>query len=258
MGFGPYRQHFLDLAKDGDIDFREIYAASEGFFAIADRGYGEGMRLIVDNGIFFEFVPLEEYGRVDAQRFWLGTVEANVDYVLLVTTCAGLWSNVVGDIVRFVDLVQFRVLFAGRLSQTLSMFGEKVLMEEIESVLANVMQRHSANLNDFCISSQFEQDKGRHTYALELSDANDIGSLHHIADEIDRALQSDNSGYATRRENNVGMLAPEVVFVEPGTFAAWMVEKGRAGGQYKVPRTADPAIIKDLLAISGRLKSASQ
>lgn len=255
MGFEPYRQHFQKLAEGTDIDFREIYAASEGFFGIADRGIAEGMRLIVGNGVFYEFVPLDRYHEENPPRHWLGNVEVGVDYVLVVTTCAGLWSYVVGDIVRFVDISQFRVLFAGRLSQTLSKFGEKVLIDEVEAALGAVMGRYGAILDDYSISSYFEQGKGRHLYILELSGQGDLGPAEHVAEEIDKTLKSENAGYATRRRDDVGILVPKVVFVKQGTFSSWMGAKGKAGGQHKVPRTVDREHVQELRATSDGLRS---
>ena len=252
MSFEPYRDYFLRIANGLEIDFREIYAASEGFFAIADRQYGDGMRLLADNGLFYEFIPLDRFGDDNPPRHWLGNIKPNIDYVLLVTSCAGLWSYVVGDIIRFTDTQNMRLIFSGRLSQTLSKFGEKVLNEEVESVLALVMGNHDFALNDFAVASIFDKqtDKGRHIYLVEMQKLPEGVSSRQLAREIDIALQEKNSGYATRRQHDVAILTPELVSLQPGTFALWMEQHGRAGGQQKVPRTISDKQLGELVAIS--------
>lgn len=241
MSFDPYRAFFEEISENDHTDFREIYAASEGFFGISDGAYGEGMRLIVDNDIFYEFVRLEDYHLPNPERFWLENIEDNVDYALIVTTCAGLWSYVVGDIIRFVDKSRLRFLFSGRLSQTLSMFGEKVLNQEVETAVASATTALGLAPNDFSLFSAFTQDDdslGRYTFYVELAPMSDAATA--LAGEIDTTLKSLNSGYAARRLNDVSMVAPQVVFLRQGGFEAWMNAKGKAGGQHKVPRVISP------------------
>jgi hypothetical protein len=168
-------------------------------------------------------------------------IEDNVDYALIVTTCAGLWSYVVGDIIRFVDKSRLRFLFSGRLSQTLSMFGEKVLNQEVETAVASATTALGLAPNDFSLFSAFTQDDdslGRYTFYVELAPMSDAATA--LAGEIDTTLKSLNSGYAARRLNDVSMVAPQVVFLRQGGFEAWMNAKGKAGGQHKVPRVISP------------------
>lgn len=250
MSLEPYRQSFVDMINGLNCDFREVYAASEGFFAISDQGHGEGMRLIADNGIFYEFIPFDKYQEDKPQRYWLGNVVPDVDYVIIVTTNAGLWSYVVGDIIRFVEIDPYRILFSGRLSQTLSMFGEKVLNEEIEAMLRDVAVLRNMEIADFTVCSYFDQGKGRHLYLVECLERVKSDEEQRLASEIDVVLQAVNTGYATRRRNNVGILSPRVVILEPGSFAEWMERKGKSGGQHKVPRLMAQQQVDELLAIS--------
>lgn len=252
MSFEPYRQSFLKMTEGLEVDFREVYAASEGFFAVSDRGHGEGMRLIADNGIFYEFIPLDRYHEENPPRYWLGTVVPHVDYVLIVTTNAGLWSYIVGDIIRFVDIDPFRLIFSGRLSQTLSMFGEKILNEEIEAVLRDLATQRNVEIADYSVYSHFDQGKGRHLFLLECLYDAIPEAIESMVSEIDVALQEINTGYATRRKNNVGILRPSLAILQPGTFSEWMERKGKAGGQHKVPRIVGQAQVDELLTISKR------
>lgn len=250
MSFEPYRHNFREMTKGINPDFREVYAASEGFFAIADRSHGEGMKLVTENDIFYEFIPFDRYHEDDPPRYWLGTVATDVDYVLVVTTNAGLWSYVVGDIIRFVDTEPFRILFSGRLSQTLSLFGEKVLTEEIEAILRDAAEQRNLQIADFTVCSYFDQGKGRHLYLIEFVDNMKSGNAADMATEIDTGLQGVNTGYLTRRKNNVGILKPRLAVLEPGSFAEWMAQRGKSGGQNKVPRTVSQDQVDELMAIS--------
>ncbi len=250
MSFEPYRDQFSKLTSGLEVDFREVYAASEGFFAVSDRAYGEGMRLIANCGVFYEFIPLDRYQSDDPPRCWLAEVAVDVDYVLVVTTCAGLWSYVVGDIIRFVDIDNFRLRFAGRISQTLSQFGEKVLNEEVEAAFAKVGQYHGLELNDFTICPQFEDNKGRYIFVIEFTASSKPVNNRQLAAEIDSALQAANSGYATRRLNDVAILPPILHVLPAGSFAAWMEKNGQAGGQHKVPRTIQEKQLWELVPSS--------
>lgn len=251
MSFEPYRGYFETITKAADIDFREIYAASEGFFAISDRKYGEGLRLIPDNGIFYEFIPLADFHQPKPQRYWLENVVDDVDYVLLVSTCAGLWSYVVGDIVRFTDCKNLRLLFSGRLSQTLSMFGEKVLNEEVEAALTQALKTHNLSLKDFTVYASFlaeDASKGIHTYLIELMEPT-VGIEAELAKTIDKNLITINSGYATRRKNDIGIVGPRVVLGRKGLFEDWMKSKGKTGGQNKVPRVVGKGHWDELMRV---------
>ncbi len=255
MGFKPYRNYFQGLASDGRVDFREVYAASEGFFAIADRGYDEGLRLIVNSGIFYEFVKANEMSDRSAKRYWLGDVEKDVNYAIIVTTCAGLWGYVVGDIIRFTDVQNLRILFVGRLSQTLTVFGEKVVNEELEMAVAAAASKLGLNFHDFAVGSVFLKNttaKGQHKFIIEFKETLIHQQELELARIIDGELSKSNSGYATRRKNEISIVAPVVVSVPSGTFSKWMDSKGKMGGQNKVPRVLEQEQLNDLLALAPR------
>ena len=132
INFAPYYKQFSKIFEGTNVDFREVYPASEAFLAVADRGYGEGLRMLLDHGTFFEFVPIEELDKPNPTRHWIKNVEKDVNYAVILTACSGVWSYVLGDTVRFVDTKIPRVLITGRTSYSLSCVGEHLIAEEIE------------------------------------------------------------------------------------------------------------------------------
>jgi hypothetical protein len=236
VAWPPYRERFAPFLPQGCAT-REVYPASEGFVAIADRGEDDGMRLVLDRGCFFEFVPVEELGAPEPTRHWVATIETGVDYAVVLTTNAGLFAYVLGDVVRFVDRSPPRLLVTGRTAWMLSAFGEHVTGEEIARALDAAASATGAVLGEWCCGPEFVGELGRHRLIVESAQAD----AARIAAALDSALAAANEDYAAHRRGGQ-MLAPEVVIVPPGRFESWMRAQGKAGGQHKVPRIiADPA-----------------
>ena len=171
VAWAPYRDRFAALLEGSRAETREVYPASEGFFAIADRGDGEGLRLNLDNGIFYEFIPLDRLGSAQPDCRWIGDVEPGVNYALAVTTCAGLWRYLVGDTVTVVERDPPRVLVTGRTSYMLSAFGEHVIGAEVERAVAEAARAIGATVSDFAAGSLFPEEtgaRGGHLYIVEL------------------------------------------------------------------------------------------
>ncbi len=251
VNFAPYRHQFEELLDCSHAELREVYPASEGFFAIADRKPGEGMRLIVDNGLFYEFVAAEEISTGAPSRRWLADVRTHVDYALVISSCAGLWAYVVGDTVRFVDLHPPRLLVSGRLSYFLSAFGEHLTGEEIEVAVSEAADTLRARIADFAVGAVFPDatdSRGGHSYIVEFSEAAPEGAqIEVFARALDEALSRKNDDYRAHRSRGFGLRPPEVIAVPHGTFAAWMKQRGQLGGQHKVPRIiADQALLGEL------------
>ncbi len=242
VSFAPYRERFAALLTGSHAETREVYPASEGFIALADRGPDEGLRLITDNGLFFEFVPVEELDSPSPTRHWLKTIETGVNYAIVLTTCAGLWSYVVGDTVRFVEKLPPRILVTGRTSYGLSAFGEHLIGEEIDDAVAAAAKAIGADVADFTTGPVFPEDgPGHHLYVVEFAAAVPPDAAEKFARALDRTLAARNADYAEHRAGDFGMGAPRAVFVTPGTFAAWMRSRGKLGGQNKVPRVVADA-----------------
>jgi GH3 auxin-responsive promoter len=253
VSFAPYRFRFAEWLSGCNAELREAYPASEGFIAVADRGPGEGLRLMLDSGIFYEFVPVEEVNTVRPQRHWIGEIEAGVDYAIVVTTCAGLWAYVIGDTVRFVSRDPPRLLVTGRLSYTLSAFGEHLTGEEIEGAVAEATGKINAGVRDFAVGALFPERRGElggHLLVIEFERPISDSEQQAFAESFDCDLARRNLDYAAHR---TGMRAPEILAVRHGTFAEWMRRRGRFGAQNKVPRVVnDPELFRDLREFARR------
>ena len=259
VAWAPYRDRFAALLEGSGAETREVYPASEGFFAIADRGDGEGLRLLLDTGIFYEFIPLDELDSAEPDCRWIGDAEPGVNYALAVTTCAGLWRYLVGDTVTLVDHDPPRVLVTGRTSYMLSAFGEHVIGAEVEHAVAEAARAIGATVSDFAAGSLFPEEAGRrggHLYIVELgaepggSDP-DAGRQARFAETLDAALCRLNDDYDAHRAGGYGLDAARVRLMPPGGFAAWMKSRGKLGGQNKVPRIVnDRALFAALQAFA--------
>jgi len=245
INFAPYEAAFNDLLAGSHAELREVYAASEGFIAVADRGSGEGMRLLLDNGLFFEFIEADQLDQPNPTRHWIGDVRLDTNYALIVTSCAGLWSYAIGDLVRFVDLETPRVLVAGRVSQTLSTFGEHITGEQLDIAVATAARHLGLHVNDFAVAPVLATTGtvGHHRYVIETAPEpqGDLAAL------VDNSLAEQNADYRTKRGNNIVIAPPHVDVVPNGTFASWMAANGQAGGQRKVPRVTTPQRLDEIV-----------
>lgn len=249
--FAPYRPLFAEWLAESGAETREVYAASEGFVAVADRGDGEGLRMVLDNGLFYEFVPLAELDSPQPTRHWLATAETGVNYALVLSSCAGLFAYVLGDTVELVETDPPRLLVTGRTSYTLSAFGEHLIDAEIEDSVAEAAAGIEAAVTDFAVGPIFPETaeaRGGHLFLVEFAqEVAEPERIARFARALDAALAETNEDYAAHRAGDFGMAPPRVHAVAPGGFAAWMARRGRLGGQNKVPRIVnDPELFADL------------
>lgn len=257
VNFAPYRRQFENLCADTAAELREVYVASEGFIAVADRGTDDGLRLLLDAGIFYEFVPLAELGSPAPTRHWIADAEIGVNYALVLSSCAGAWSYVLGDTVTLVDRDPPRLLVTGRTAYSLSAFGEHLIAAEIETSVTAAADAIGALISDYSVAPIFPQkegDLGGHLYIIEFLEQN-IGNaqLETFAQILDRQLCQTNADYNAHRAEGFGLNPPKIRAVRSGTFAAWMKRRGKLGGQHKVPRILnDPALFEDLQEFSDR------
>lgn len=244
IDFAPYRERFRDLLKGTQAETREVYFASESSIAVADRGDGEGLRLICDTDTFFEFVPVAELNHPEPTRHWLASIETGVDYAVVVSTCAGAWAYVLGDTVRFIDRDPPRLLITGRTSYRLSMFGEHVIGEQIEQAICLAANAIDAQVADYCAGAIFPHSGkvGMHLYIIEFAEGIPCPDrMDLFSRTLDQSLAASNADYREHRAGDFGLRPPRVDAVPPGTFAAWMRSRGRLGGQHKVPRIINDA-----------------
>jgi hypothetical protein len=245
--FEPYRRRFLELIGQ-EIPTLELYPASEGFIAFQDRPDAEGLLLNPNAGIFFEFVPIDEWGKENSRRISLKEVKLGVQYVILLTTTAGLWCYNIGDTVRFTSLQPFRIKVTGRVQHYTSAFGEHVISEEVEAAAVTMSQRGSITIHEFHVAPQVNPSAGLpyHEWIIECDGEPDISLLSALADET---LSSKNIYYRDLIRGKV--LRPAVITPVPkGTFNAYMKAEGKLGGQNKIPRLANHRKIADALLLS--------
>jgi hypothetical protein len=240
VNVAPYRARFERWLAGGHAELREAYAASEGFIAVADRGTGDGLRLNIDGGLFFEFIPVADIDTPRPARHWIADVETGRDYALVLSSCAGVWAYLLGDTIRFVDLAPPRILVTGRISYFLSAFGEHLCQAEIEGAVTQAAAEMGAAVADYTVGAVFPDDKaqGGHLFIVEFADggAMDGEGATRFAARLDRLLADTNDDYKAHRAGDYGIRPPAVLIVRSGTFAAWMRSRGRLGGQNKVPR----------------------
>ena len=251
VNFAPYRPQFEALLEGTHAETREVYAASEGFIASADRAPGEGMRLAAGHGNFFEFVPVTELASTNPRRHWAGNIELGIEYAVVVASCAGLFAYVLGDTVKFVDRKPPRLLVTGRTSYSLSSFGEHLTGDEIEDAVSTAAIAIGAAIADFSVGSVFPdatRSRGYHLYVVEFTGpAPDVPRAQHFLDEIDTVLSRRNDDYRAHRSGGFGLDPPRLKPVPRGTFEAWMKSRGQLGGQHKVPRViANPELFNSL------------
>lgn len=241
VGFEPYRDRFTHWLQGSSALTREVYAASEGFVAVADRGDGEGMRLELDRGIFFEFVRPAELDSAAPDRRWIGDAEVGQEYALVLTTNSGLWSYVLGDTVRLVTLKPPRVLVTGRISWSLSVAGEHLIGAELDAAVteaARIVARGVVEYSAAPVQPDARDPRAGHLFAIELDGPADAAAF---SQALDAALKHANADYAAHRAGDFGMRPPDVRLLARGSFARWMERRGRLGGQNKVPRVVAAA-----------------
>jgi hypothetical protein len=234
--FDPYRHLFQRAIGNDAVRMLEIYPASEGFIATEDPRY-DLLRLIPDHGLFFEFVPVEELSKDRPARHTVANFEPGVQYAVVVTTCAGLWSYVLGDTVCFEKRDPPLLRFTGRTKYFLSAFGEHLISEEVERAVAAAAEASSADVVDFHVGPVFPENPakpGRHRFLVEFARA--PADLTRFSADLDAALSRLNEDYQAHRVGDLTMLAPEVRPVPRGGFVEWLRAQGKLGGQHKVPR----------------------
>lgn len=238
--FDPYRDAFRAILGSSSIQLQESYPCSEGFVGFGDPETGL-LRLVHDHGIFLEFIPRADLGRDHPDRRWLGTIETGVDYAIVVSTCAGLWAHVIGDVVRFERLDPPLFRFIGRTKDAISAFGEHLISDEVERAMATAARATGSSVRDWHLGPVFEPRPGHHLYVVEFFQP--PADARAFRDRLDAELALANADYQAHRAPGVGLPAPAVVVARSGGFEAWMRTRGKLGGQHKAPRMDDSGLL---------------
>ena len=255
VALSSYRELLREKIALPDLRFLEVYGASEGFFSFQSDAADPAMLLHIDNGVFFEFVRMDEINDPNAKRHTLGEVEAGVRYGLFVSTCSGLWSYPVGDVVRFAETSPHKIFVAGRTSEMIDKYGEAVFSEEARAALHAACERTGAQVRDFHIAPNFPApDRSpAHQWLVEFERSPD--SMDLFAHAIDEYLNEVNRHYRIRREAQAFGL-PDVVALPPGAFYAWLREtREQVSGQTKVPRMSEQRDVADAVLALHRLET---
>lgn len=253
VNFEPYRSIFKKLIGK-QVDTLELFPASEGFFAYQDQQSEEGLLLLLNNGIFYEFIPADDYGKENPTRLCLAEVEIGINYVLLLSTSAGLWGYNIGDTVRFVSCQPYRLVVTGRIKHFISAFGEHVIGKEVETALKQVTQSTSIRIKEFTVAPQVNPEKGLpyHEWLIEFDTP--PAEMPTFEKELDRAMEAQNIYYQDLIQGNV-LRNLLVTPVRENGFNEYMKSIGKLGGQNKVPRLSnDRKIAEALISINKKHK----
>ena len=238
VSFTPYREQFKKIIG-GDCNYIEIYNASEGFFAAQDRLDEEGMLLFLDHGIFYEFMPIEEYGKENPKTIGLDKVELGKNYAIIISTNGGLWRYLVGDTVQFVTLEPYRIKVSGRLKQYINAFGEEVIADNSDKAISEACASFKVVMKEYTAAPIYMSDKGAgaHEWLIEFEEAPSDMQAFTIA--LDKNLQAANSDYEAKRHKDIALGLPQITAVKKDCFHEWLKRKGKLGGQHKVPRLSN-------------------
>ncbi|MBL7733590.1 MAG: GH3 auxin-responsive promoter family protein [Chitinophagaceae bacterium] len=250
VSFTPYKDQFQKIIGR-PINYLEMYNASEGFFAAQEKPGDDGMLLFTDHGIFYEFMPVSEYGKKEPQTIGLQDVEPGRNYAPVISTNGGLWRYLTGDTIQFTSVFPFRVKVSGRLKHFINAFGEEVIVDNTDKAIAVACEKTGAVVSDYTAAPVYFSDNanGAHEWLIEFDKAPEHpDSFIAILDE---ALQSINSDYEAKRHKSIALRMPVVRFLPKGTFNEWLRSKGKLGGQHKVPRLSNERkLLEEILCMA--------
>jgi hypothetical protein len=244
VSFTPYKEQFKKVIGP-DCNYLEIYNASEGFFAAQDRINEEGMLLFLNHGIFYEFMPIEEYGKANPLTIGLNKVELGKNYAIIISTNGGLWRYLVGDTIQFTQLNPFRIKVSGRLKQFINAFGEEVIADNTDKAISEACEAFGVSVKEYTAAPVYMSDhaSGAHEWLIEFEE--DPKNLQAFTIALDASLQALNSDYEAKRHKNIALGLPQITAVKKGCFHEWLKQKGKLGGQHKVPRLSNERIYVD-------------
>lgn len=249
VSFVPYREQ-LDRLIGKQINYLEIYNASEGFIAGQNEPNDKGLLLYTDHGIFYEFMPTEEYGKEKPETIGLQDVELNKNYAVVISTNGGLWRYLIGDTIQFTSLNPFKLKVSGRLKHYINAFGEELIVDNSDKAIAIASEKTGAIVTDYTAAPIYfsENSNGAHEWLIEFD--KEPESLEKFTTELDSALKSFNSDYEAKRHKDIALTMPVIHSLNKGTFSAWLKRKGKLGGQHKVPRLSNERkFLEEILTI---------
>ena len=251
VAFTPYRQQYQRLVTSPRMHYMETYNASEGFFGLQDDPADAAMSLMIDYGVFYEFIPMDEFDSPEPTVVPLWGVETDRNYAMVITTSSGLWRYIIGDMVRFTGRNPYKFIITGRTKSFINAFGEELIVDNAEKGLAEACRQTGAEVLEYTAAPVFMDANGkcRHQWVVEFSREPD--SLEHFATVLDESLQQINSDYEAKRYKDITLQRLELIKARPGVFNDWLKQKGKLGGQHKVPRLCNNRdIIEQVIALN--------
>ena len=239
VNFEPYREQYQKIVPKRDFKYYEIYNASEGFFAIQDLNNSSDLLLMLDYGIFYEFIPMDTFGTPNQKAIRLADVELFRNYALVITTNSGLWRYLIGDTVRFTSLNPYRIRVTGRTKHHINVFGEELMVENTDQAIAKACRLTNTQVVDYTVAPVFMEgkEKGSHEWMIEFKESPaDISSFQKILDE---SIQSLNSDYEAKRHNNMTLNPLVINVARKNLFYDWLKDHNKLGGQHKIPRLSN-------------------
>ncbi|MBL4651662.1 MAG: GH3 auxin-responsive promoter family protein [Flavobacteriales bacterium] len=236
VNFSPYKPQFEKLISRPDMNYVESYNASEGFFGIQDEIDGNGMLLMLDYGIYYEFMTLEEVGKKNPKTITLSEVKLDTEYDIIVSTNAGLWRYDLGDTVKFTSINPYRIKITGRTKHFINAFGEELMVHNVEDAIEIATTKTNSIIREYTVAPKFDLNStvGSHDWLIEFEQ--EPKSMDYFIEVLDNALKSLNSDYEAKRFKNIALTKPEIISAPNKTFYNWMKHHDKLGGQYKVPR----------------------
>ena len=250
VSFKPYRSEFNDIISNKKFKYYEVYNASEGFFAIQDQNESDELLLMLDYGIFYEFIEIDNTSKSE-KIIDLSEVKVGVNYALLITTNSGLWRYKIGDTIVFTNLKPFRIKVSGRTKHFINTFGEEVIIENVEKSLEIALKKYNCTIKDFTVAPLYMKNgkKGKHEWMIEF--VKEPNSLDEFMKEIDFQIQNNNSDYKAKRFKNITLDRPRLIKARKNLFYDWLKKKKKLGGQNKVPRLLNErSFIEELIEMN--------
>ncbi len=254
VSFTPYRKEFEKLIPSAGMRYMETYNASEGFFAMQDDLSQAGMLLMLDYGIFYEFIPMSDFDKGNINTISLENVEVGVNYALVISTNGGLWRYLIGDTIMFTETNPYRIKITGRTKHFINAFGEELVIENSDRAITLACELTSCTVNEYTAAPVFmsENRKGAHEWLIDFSvPPTDLKIFIH---ELDTALKSLNSDYEAKRYKSLSLAEPIVKIAKPNLFYLWLKKNNKLGGQHKIPRLSNNReYLEDLLTLNNQI-----
>lgn len=249
VSFVPYREQFEKIIG-APINYLEIYNASEGFFAAQEKPDDDGMTLFTEHGVFYEFMPAEEYNKKNPETVGLDKVEVNKNYALVISTTGGLWRYLIGDTIKFTSINPYRIKVTGRIKHYMNAFGEEIIVDNADQAIAAAAIKTKAVVLDYTAAPIYfsDQRNGAHEWLVEFEQTPD--TLDNFVAALDQELKNINSDYEAKRFKDIALGLPTVRALQKGTFNRWLQSKNKLGGQHKIPRLSNErTIVEEVLAL---------